>query len=72
MYLANQTVQMGLGEDGSDEIRRAVKTLRGNPSEEDRNEFVHESEVCACVLFYTMPSHGTVLTDILTTNPDHA
>ncbi len=48
MYLADQVVP---AQDGKPQetVKRAVKTLRGAASDNDRDEFVHEAEVCLVV-----------------------
>lgn len=46
VYLADQITRERKGNQKEESVRRAVKTLRGGASEADRDEFVHEAEVC--------------------------
>lgn len=45
VYLAQQTVGDGEGEEGGNTIRRAVKMLRGGASNTDKEEFLHEASI---------------------------
>eukprot|EP00730_Choanoeca_flexa_P016279 TRINITY_DN7660_c0_g1_i3.p1 TRINITY_DN7660_c0_g1~~TRINITY_DN7660_c0_g1_i3.p1 ORF type:complete len:781 (+),score=272.61 TRINITY_DN7660_c0_g1_i3:134-2476(+) len=45
VYLAEQVVKDGEGEDGGNRIKRAVKMLRGGATPEDKEEFTQEAQV---------------------------